>query len=256
MPAVVHADTVTLFAAGSLKAALTEIAYSFERKLGDKPKIATTFAASGLLRERIENGEPVHIFASADRGHPEALAAAGLTVTPVIIFARNELCALAREGLPVNTDNLLETMLGPAVRVGTSTPRADPSGDYAFVLFAKAEAGKPGAKIALEAKALKLTGGPNSEKAPSGRNQYAWVMEGGKADIFLTYCTNAVLAKNELPKLQIVQIPNNLNVGAEYGMVVLKDAPPRAHEFVRFITSAEGQAILKRYGFAPGDPTR
>ena len=254
MPATARADAVNLFAAGSLKAALTEVAQSFEGKHGGTVKVEVTFSASGLLRERIEKGEAAHVFASADTGHPATLAAAGRASTPVAIFARNQLCALAREGLGVTSPDLLTTMLDPAVRVGTSTPKADPSGDYALALFAKAEAIKPGAKAALEAKALQLTGGPASEKAPAGRNQYAWVMEGGKADVFLTYCTNAVLAKNELSKLQIVQIPRDLNVGAEYGMVVLKDGPPAALELARFIAGPGGQAILVKHGFGPGDP--
>ena len=59
----------------------------------------------------------------------------------------------------------------------TSTPKADPSGDYAWRLSAKADKVKPGAEKALDAKAVKLTGGPTSEKAPKGRNQYGWVME-------------------------------------------------------------------------------
>jgi molybdate transport system substrate-binding protein len=254
MTATAHGETINLFAAGSLKAALTEVAQSFEGKHGGKVKVAATFAASGLLRERIEKGEAAHVFASADTGHPTTLAAAGRASTPVAIFARNQLCALAREGLSVTSLTLLTTMLDPAVRMGTSTPKADPSGDYAFALFAKAEALKPGARAALEAKALQLTGGPNSEKAPAGRNQYAWAMEGGKADVFLTYCTNAVLAKKELPKLQIVQILPDLNVGADYGMVVLKDVPPVALELARFIAGADGQAILVKHGFGPGDP--
>ena len=87
-------------------------------------------------------------------------------------------------------------MLDPKTRLGTSTPKSDPSGDYAFELFGKAEALTSGAKNALEAKALQLTGGPNSAKAPEGRNLYAWVMESDKADVFLTYCTNAVLARS------------------------------------------------------------
>jgi ABC-type molybdate transport system substrate-binding protein len=81
-------------------------------------------------------------------------------------------------------------------------------------------------------------------------------MEGGKADLFLTYCTNAVLAKAELPNLHIVTIPDDLNVGAEYGLVTLKDAPPEALELSRFIMSAEGQAILEKYGFGRGDPSK
>ena len=256
MSATAHAKTINLFAAGSLKAALTEVAQGFEARHGGNVKVAATFAASGLLRERIEKGEAAHVFPSADTGHPTKLAAASRASTPVVIFARNQLCALVREGLSVTSTTLLATMLDPVVRVGTSTPKADPSGDYAFALFAKAEALKPGAKAALEAKALQLTGGPASEKAPAGRNQYAWVMEGGKADVFLTYCTNAVLAKKELPQLQIVQIPRDLNVGADYGMVVLKEAPPAALELARFIAGADGQAILVKHGFGPGDPPK
>jgi molybdate transport system substrate-binding protein len=48
------------------------------------------------------------------------------------------------------------------------------------------------------AKALLLTGGPTSEKEPQGKNQYGWVMVSGKADVFLTYCTNAILAHKEV----------------------------------------------------------
>jgi ABC-type molybdate transport system substrate-binding protein len=95
-------------------------------------------------------------------------------------------------------------MLDPAIELGTSTPKADPSGDYAFALFGKAEAVKTGAKATLEAKALTLSGGPASVSPPTGRNLYAWVMETGKADIFLTYCTNALLAKADVPSLSIV----------------------------------------------------
>lgn len=251
-PAMARADTVRLYAAGSLRAALTEVGRAFEAKNAGT-KLEAEFAASGLLRERIEKGEPAHVFASANVGHPTKLADAGRAAGKVSVFARNQLCALAREGLKVDTGSLLATLLDPAVRLGTSTPKADPSGDYAFALFAKAGKIKPGAQATLEAKALQLTGGPTSEKAPAGRNQYAWVMSSGKADIFLTYCTNAVLAKKEVPSLQIVQIGPELNVGADYGLIVLKDAPPAAASLARFILGEEGQAILERYGFGRGD---
>ncbi|HEY5827160.1 MAG TPA: molybdate ABC transporter substrate-binding protein, partial [Hyphomicrobiaceae bacterium] len=133
-----HAETVNLYAAGSLKAALTEIAQAFEAKQPGA-KVATEFAASGLLRERIEKGESAHVFASADVGHPAKLEAASRSMGKVVVFARNQLCAIAREGVKVTPTTLLDTLLDPAVRVGTSTPKADPSGDYAFALFAKAE---------------------------------------------------------------------------------------------------------------------
>ena len=179
----------------------------------------------------------------------------GARTPSVAVFARNQLCALVREGLQVTTADLLESMLDPAVRVGTSTPKADPSGDYAFALFAKAEARKPGARAILEGKALQLTGGPTSEKAPAGRNQYGWVMSSGKADVFLTYCTNAVLARKDVAAPQIVQIAPELNVGADYGMIVLKDAPASAGSLAALHSRrARGRRSWAGYGFGRGDP--
>jgi len=249
----VQAETLRLYAAGSLKAALTEVVQAFEAEQGGALKVEPTFGASGLLRERIEAGEGAHVFASADMGHPRRLVEQGRAVAPVHIFARNRLCALAREGLRVGTDDLLERMLDATVLLGTSTPKADPSGDYAYALFARAEALKPGAKAALEAKALQLTGGPASPKAPDGRNLYAWTMTSGQADLFLTYCTNAVLAKADVPALSIVAIAPSLAVGADYGLVLVRDAPAAAGTLLTFIRSAKAQTILARYGFGAGD---
>jgi molybdate transport system substrate-binding protein len=251
-----RAETINLYAAGSLRAALTEVAEAFERGKAGNVRVESTFGPSGLLRERIEKGEPAHVFASADTSHPRRLADKSHSTGQVRIFARNQLCALVRGGLSVTSVSLLDMMLDPQVRLGISTPKADPSGDYAFALFAKADKVRAGARAALESRALQLTGGPTSEKAPPDRNQYAWVMEGGKADLFLTYCTNAVLANKELPALQFVQMPADLNVGADYGMIVLKDAPAVATELAQFVLGEQGQAILTKYGFGGGDPAK
>jgi ABC-type molybdate transport system substrate-binding protein len=243
------ADPVQLYAAGSLKAALTDVAKAYEEAYGTP--VATEFAASGLLRERIEGGEAVDVFASANMAHPDALMVAGWG-GPVALFARNQLCALAQGDLKVQTAGLLDLMLRDDVRLGTSTPKADPSGDYAWQVFEKAEAPRPGSFAALDAKALELTGGPDSEKAPEGRNTYAWVMEQDRADLFLTYCTNAVLAQREVPELQIVSLPDVLAVGADYGLIVRQDAPSEAWRLALFVLAPEGQSILADYGFTSG----
>jgi molybdate transport system substrate-binding protein len=253
MSSAAQAKTLNLYAAGSLKAALSDAARAFEAASQGSHTVKTEFAASGLLRERVEKGEPAHVFASANMRHPLTLADAGRATGKVRMFARNQLCALAQENVDVTSETLLERMLDDKLRLGTSTPEADPSGDYAFALFAKAEALKTGAKEKLEAKALKLTGGPGTAKAPEGRNQYGWVMSENKADIFLTYCTNAVLAKKDTPSLKIVGIPAALAVGANYGMIVLKDAPESAEALATFILGSQAQQILRDYGFGAGD---
>ena len=166
------------------------------------------------------------------------------------MFARNRLCALVRPGLAVTPDSLLDTMLRDDVKLGTSTPKADPSGDYAFELFAKAEALKSGSRAALEKKALQLTGGAASARPPAGRNPYGWHVAEGRADIFLNYCTAAAVAVRENPGQQIVLLPQALAVAADYGLTVMNGAPEAAHRFAEFILSAQGQAILVRHGFA------
>ncbi|HCS68514.1 MAG TPA: molybdate ABC transporter substrate-binding protein [Rhodospirillaceae bacterium] len=240
------ADTVKLHAAGSLKAALTQVVRDFEAAAGHK--VETAFGPSGLLRQRIEKGESAEVFASANMTHPKTLEKAG-KAGPVRMFARNKLCAIVQSGVTVSTDTLLDVLLDPKVTVGTSTPKADPSGDYAWRLFAKADKVSPGAEKALDAKAVKLTGGPTSQKAPKGRNQYGWVMENRRADVFLTYCTNAVLAKKEVPGLQIVAVPDALSVGADYGITLIAGASEAAALLADFILGPDGQKVLARFGF-------
>ena len=186
-----YSAEILLHAAGSLRGALTDVAKAFEASRGDK--VQQKYGASGTLRDAIASGERAEVFASANMAHPQSLAKTG-KASPVVLFARNRLCALARPGLAVTSDNLLERMLSADIKLGTSTPKADPSGDYAFEVFAKAEALKAGSRAALERKALQLTGGPSSAQPPDGRSAYGWHIAEGRADIFLAYCTAATVA--------------------------------------------------------------
>ena len=78
-------------------------------------------------------------------------------------------------------------------------------------------------------------------------------MAEGRADIFLTYCTGALEAQKQNPGQQIVALPNELAVGADYGLTVMNGASPAAYRFAMFILSPDGQRILAKHGFtAPG----
>jgi ABC-type molybdate transport system substrate-binding protein len=168
----------------------------------------------------------------------------------VALFARNRLCALMKPGLAVDSAGLLDRMLDAQLKLGTSTPRADPSGDYAWEVFRKADKLKPGAFATLEKKAQQLVGGSSTPTPPPGRTVYALLISEGKADIFLTYCTNALEAKKENAGFGIVALPDTLAVGADYGLTVMTNASPNAYNFAMFILSAEGQRVLAKYGFA------
>src|SRR3954454_22373694 len=135
-------DPVLLHAAGSLRSVLTEVAAVYAAASGQK--VDAKYGPSGTLKDEIAGGMRAEVFASANMEHPQALATAGKS-GPVVLFARNRLCALIRQGLAVEPATLLDRMLDPNMKLGTSTPRADPSGDYAWEVFRKADRLKPGA---------------------------------------------------------------------------------------------------------------
>jgi molybdate transport system substrate-binding protein len=70
------------------------------------------------------------------------------------------------------------------------------------------------------------------------------------ADIFLTYCTSAREAQTQNSGQQIVPLPVELAVGADYGLTVLNGSSPQAYEFAMFILSIDGQRVLAKHDFA------
>jgi molybdate transport system substrate-binding protein len=242
------AGEISVYAAGSLRGALTEVATAWQTaQPGARARL--TFGASGLLRDRLLGTERADVFASANMEHPQALAAAGKAAAPRV-FLRNRLCALGAPNFDATPATLVARLLDPAVRVATSTPKADPAGDYAFAMFERIEKqGHAGANKLLADKALQLTGGPNSPP-PTDRNVYGDLMARGQADVFITYCTNVVIAQREQPSLKRIEVPEAVNVGASYGVSVLNGAPGEALRFVEFLLGAAGQQVFARHGFA------
>ena len=92
--------------------------------------------------------------------------------------------------------------------------------------------------------------GPNAPTAPPGGTIYGLLVADGKADIFLTYCTGALEAQKQNAGQQIVALPDELAVGADYGLTVVTRASPQAYQFAMFILSLNGQRALATYGFA------
>ena len=75
----------------------------------------------------------------------------------------------------------------------------------------------------------------------------------GEADAGIVYTTDA--ATDTAGKISQLEIPDSLNVIAVYPLAGVKDSPnlASAQSFVDFVLSADGQAILAKYGFIPID---
>jgi molybdate transport system substrate-binding protein len=240
---------VKVLAAGSLTGAMTAVAKLYTEQTGQKFDLQ--FGPAGLLRERIEGGEKADLYASANMEHPQTLADHGIATQPVVLL-RNRVCAKALPEFGLTTDNLLDRLLDPQVGLGTSTPKADPGGDYAWLLFDKADKVRPGAKAILEAKAQQLVGGKDSKPAPNGQNAMEYAYAQKTVQISLGYCSSRQTTPD--PKYTSVELPPALAITPNYGMSVItrdKKSHDAAYKFALFLLSPQAQKVIAQYGFTP-----
>jgi molybdate transport system substrate-binding protein len=246
-PHVLAAPPIKVLAAGSLTGALTAVIKAYQDKTGEA--VQADFGPAGLLLERIEQGESADIFASANMAHPQKLADKGLA-TPPVIMARNRLCAKALPEFGLTTENFVDRLLDPNVGLGTSTPKADPSGDYTWMMFAKLDKVRPGAEAILQAKAQQLGGGKNNPPVPAGKTATLYFFEQHKINISMGYCSSRQTTPD--PTFTIIELPAEAAIRADYGLSVLTSTAPShdaAYRFALFIMSPQAQSIISQYGF-------
>lgn len=233
-----------VYAAGSLRSGLDEIVARFAKQTGTKFEVS--YQPSGKLRKDIESGARPQAFASASIEHTDALFREGYLRNSVT-FARNNMCLLAAPGIDLNQTNVLAKMLDPMLRLGTSTPKVDPAGDYAWQVFHKAEAIQSGAYDQLNMKAMQLVGNPATR--PEAKRTIAQLLREQQVDLFLTYCSYADKTAAEVPGVTWQKLDDDLNVESSYGIGALSFADDRADRLINFMLSMEGQKILAKHGF-------
>jgi molybdate transport system substrate-binding protein len=247
MMAPARADDRVLYGAGSLREAMVQIAASSGQAHG--LTVATQFGPSGRMRERIEMGEHVDVFTSADIGHARKLVEDG-RATVMAMFARSSVCVLSPAAFGATTQNVLDKLLAPGTRVGVSPAKVDPLGDYTVRLFETAERLRPGSGAALQARAVVLDTPPGSPPPKSGDTDADAIL-GGRVEAGIVYCSARERYARILPDANLVTFPQELQVGPEYGLAVLKDARPGAMLLALMILSPIGQKILAARGFQP-----
>lgn len=253
-PASPQDSGLVLYGAGSLREAMTEMAAHFTRERGIP--VRTQFGASGRMRERIEAGDRVDVFTSADIGHAAKLVADG-RASVMAMFARNDLCLLApADRTPASATAVLDTLLKDGVKIGVSPAKIDPLGDYTVELFDVADKVRPGSGQALRSRAVTIDNPPGAPPAQSG-DYYLDALRGGRIDLAIVYCSGKARFAKLDPGLNMVAFPPELTVGPEYGLAVMKAAKPEAMLLALSILSPPGQKILAANGFKPvADPDR
>jgi molybdenum ABC transporter molybdate-binding protein len=243
---------LTVYAAGSATGVLGAILDRYRAETGETVTLQT--GPAGLMRERIEAGDKVDLFVSANTAHPETLHAAG-KASATVVFASNRLCVSARHSVGLTRSNMLSRLLDPKVSIGTSTPKADPGGDYAQALFEKADSVKSGATAILKAKARQVVGG-RIETGPAKPMTAAESLDAQGVDVSVGYCSS----RKTTPDTSVdkVEVPPALAIRADYGMTIVTTSGDAQREaaagrLALYLLSAPAQGMLSAYGFVPAN---
>jgi molybdate transport system substrate-binding protein len=235
--------TLTVFAAASLTDAFNEIGAAFK---SDHPgmDLAFSFGGSQQLAQQIGQGAPADIFASANQAQMDALVKSGQVVSGTQkTFAKNRLIVIFPKDNPGGIRALTD-LAKPGLKLVLAAKEA-PVGQYALNYLEKA---------------VKDTAFMPSYKDDVLKNVVSYETDVksvltkvtlGEADAGIVYASDiSIGAGGQVSKLDI---PDALNVIATYPIAVLKGSKnaKAANDFMDFVLSGDGQAILAKYGFIP-----
>jgi molybdate transport system substrate-binding protein len=239
-------ETLTVFAAGSLTEAFTELAEIYDSE-NPGTKIQLNVAGSQQLAQQLAQGAPADVYASANLKQMQVVIDAGRIREQagmgVDIFAANQLTIIYPQGNPAQITNL-SNLSQPGLKL-VIADNAVPVGYYTQIFLENAE---QDASLGLGFKA----GVQNN--VVSYENSVRAVLSKvilGEADAGIVYISDA-WTKNS-GQIGQIPIPAHLNVTAHYYIAPLSDSLQKqiAQDFIYFVRSPRGQAVMAKYGFMP-----
>ena len=224
---------ITVSAAASLRDAFQEIGKQYEARYGRR--VSFNFGASGALQKQIEAAAPVDVFASAGAQQMDALADKNLIDRDTRRdFARNELVIVTPRDGAASVSSFPDLEAAAVRRVAVGNPRTVPAGQYAGQVFDR---------LGLAAKLQ-----PKLVLAEDVRQVLDYVVR-GEADAGVVYRTDAQGAGDAVRIA--ASAPEGSHDPVLYPIAVVRESRngEAARAFVELVTGAEGQAVLRRYGF-------
>jgi molybdate transport system substrate-binding protein len=228
-------QTITVFAAASMRNALDDVDAAFTKKTG--VKIVASYDASSALMKQIEGGAPADVFVSADLKWMDygvqkkllkddtrvnllgnvlvLIAAKDSKIDKVAIKPGFDLAALAGDG-----------------RIATGDVKAVPVG-----LYAQAALQKLGVWSAVEPK-MAMTANVRAALVLVAR---------GEAPLGIVYATDAKVE----PGVKIVGVfPDDSHDPIIYPVAATTGAKPATTQYLAFLHSQAAKSIFESYGFS------
>jgi len=229
------AEEITIAAASDLNFAFKEIVAEYEKTTGNHVKL--TLGSSGNFYAQIQNGAPFDLYFSADIAYPRKLEEAGLTVPGSLYqYAVGRIVMWTGNESRIDVTQGFEALRDPTVKkIAIANPKHAPYGRAAVAAMEYF-------KVYDQVKD-KLVLGENISQA-------AQFIESGACDIGIIALSLAV-APAVKSKGTYWEVPAKAHPAIEQGAVILKSSKQQepAKQFLAFIKDAQGQEIMKRYGF-------
>jgi molybdate transport system substrate-binding protein len=235
-PMAAAQDSLTVFAAASLKNALDDTNTAFSKATG--VKVVASYAASSALVKQIEQGAPADVFISADLRWMD-YAAEHRLIKPGsrVNLLGNRLVLIAA------TDSKLDHVaigqgfdiagLAGVGRIAVADVKAVPAGTYA--------------KAALETLGAWAAAEPKLAMAENVRATLAFVAR-GETPIGIVYETDAKIE----PKVKIVGVfPDSSYPPVTYPVAATAvTTNPAVARYLNFLRTPAAKAIFEKYGFS------
>jgi molybdate transport system substrate-binding protein len=233
-----------IFCAGSLAPAMQALIAAYG---GPAPELVR--GPAGLLGQRIEAGERAEVFLSASPSAPRRLSRLASYAAPVLL-CHNRLAIIARPGLAFDEAGMLDRLLDPGLTLVSSTPGADPGGDYAMALLAALERVRPGSEAVLRAKVRHPFGGPDNSAPVNGMSPAVAFLKRGGADLMIVYRTTARAACAAVAGASFIEVPSAWLPRTEATLTWLP-SNPEAVAFADYLRGDRAAAIIADAGLEP-----
>ncbi len=218
-------DTITVFAASSLRDALGDVAKLYKAETGTD--VVLVFAATSAIARQVAGAAPADVVLLADQDWADWLVAQG-TVAHVTAFAGNQLVLIGRDQTPIDDAQNIEAALGDGV-LAMAQVDAVPAGRYG--------------KAALVSLGMWDSVAARVVQAANVRAALRFV-ERGEAPLGIGYASDLVA----LPALTQVYAfapdthPDIIYSGAQ--------VTPKGADFMAYLQSVVAQDTLAQWGFS------
>jgi molybdate transport system substrate-binding protein len=231
-------DVLRVAAASDLQTVFPALVRRFETETGIT--VTVSFGSSGNFFAQIQNGAPFDVFVSADIDYPRQLGASGhADPATLYVYATGRIVLWTRKDTGVDVKRGLEVLRDPKVRrIAIANPLHAPYGRAAVAVL-------KGQQL-YEVVEPKLVLGENI-------SQTAQLADSGNAQAAIIALSLALG-----PALQAsgsyAEIPASGHPPIRQAAIVVSASKSKqaARRFLTYLRGTEAQAMLRRFGFAPG----